>query len=300
MFKQIYEKADKSKVWWLAGTLIAVVITEIVLTVLIPAWRQSFYNLLELKVRDSFAVNLGYFSALMIGLGAAQGLKIWVGQLLSFEFRKAGSKILLKAWVKGPMEASNYSQAQTEGLRNATELYLSIVVEAVISASIVIFLVMSNIHNMPIVVASLIYTAGVSVIAVLFNRPLTKADVHWQEAEGKYREALGDIANGRGDFSSKSKFLVVIETYYKYVSTVMCYRLFSQMKGSLASVVPYILLASPYFTGAITLGTFMAGVSTFELIVINATILTVLYPTLTKARASYAIVNKFFKEIKND
>jgi ABC-type uncharacterized transport system fused permease/ATPase subunit len=77
----------------------------------------------------------------------------------------------------------------------------------------------------------------------------------------------------------------------------MYYTLFSRIKGSLASLIPYILLGGTYFAGTITLGVFMAGVATFELIVINATILVILYPKLTKARASYKIVQTFYKEI---
>jgi hypothetical protein len=41
----------------------------------------------------------------------------------------------------------------------------------------------------------------------------------------------------------------------------------------------------------------MAAVSTFELIVINATILVQLYPESTKVAASWGIVNGFYKEI---
>lgn len=244
-----------------------------------------------------FTQTLIYFMLLMTGLGFVQGLKVWIGQLLSFQFRIATSKLLLKTWTKGKKAVSNYTQAQTEAIRNATELYLEIAVEIFISASIVIMLIVANLHNTPILVAAVIYTVAASILAALFNKPLINADIGAQSSEGLYRESLSDIANGNGDFSSKAKFVALITSYYEYIKVVMYFTLFSRIKGSLASLIPYILLGSAYFSGTITLGIFMAGVATFELIVVNATILVVLYPKLTKARASYKIVQNFYKEI---
>lgn len=297
MLKTIYNRTSKSKVWALGIGLLSILVTEIVLTCLIPAWRESFYNILNLKKQSLFTETLIYFMLLMTGLGFVQGLKVWVGQLLSFQFRIATSKLLLKTWVKGKQVVSNYTQAQTEAIRNATELYLEIAVEVFISASIVIMLIIANLHNTPILVAALIYTVAASALAALFNKPLINADIGAQNSEGLYREAISDIANGNGDFSSKGKFILLMTTYYRYIKVVMYYTLFSRIKGSLASLIPYVLLGSAYFAGSITLGVFMAGVATFELIVINATILVVLYPKLTKARASYKIVQTFYKEI---
>lgn len=299
MIKDIFQKTDSYKFFSYLTALLIIIGLEIVLTCLIPTWRTYFYNILQNKHQALFMTSLVYFAILMIGLGAVQGLKTWIGQLVSFEVRKAATKLLFKTWVKGERKASNYTQAMTEALRNSTELYLEIAVEILISASIVIALIVSNIHNLPILVASIVYTIAASALAALFNRPLVLSDRYTQEAEGRYREAISDIANGREDFTSKEKFAIVIKNYYTYIKTVMYFTLFSRIKSSVASIIPYLLLASPFFTGAISLGDFMAGVTTFELIVINSTILIVLYPKLTKARASYQLSKDFYEEIRS-
>lgn len=300
MIKAVWPKLHKPLFAGLVLSLVAIIVAEIVLTVLIPTWRESFYNILQTKEESSFTTSLVWFFFLMTGLGFAQGLKVWVGQLVSFELRKAGTKTLFKTWVKGKRTAKNYTQAMTESLRNATELYLEVAVEILISAIIVISLIVANLHQHSILVAAFIYTITMSTLAALFNRPLIVSDKEWQSAEGKFREAIGDIANGNEDFSSKQKFLTIVQTYYAYIKIVMFFTLFSRVKSSLASLVPYILLAAPFFQGTLTLGDFMSGVAAFELIVINATIVIILYPKLTKARASYQLSNDFYNQVRKD
>ncbi len=297
MLNEIINRLDKRTLILLSILLIAVVAGEIVLTALIPAWRQYFYDVLQGMHQSLFLESVLYFFLLMAGLGTVQGLKAWIGQLLSFNIRKTISKMLLKKWTKNPVKVDNYTQAQTEALKNATSLYLEIVVEVVISASIVIMLMWMNRHETTILLASIGYTIVASLMAMIFNQSLINSDAACQNAEGNYREAIGDIANGNGDYSSKNKFIELSLAYYKYIKILMYYTLSSRLKSSISSVVPYLLLANQYFSGSITLGVFMNGVATFELIVINATILLVLYPNLTKARASYKIVKDFYTSI---
>jgi len=299
MLRKVWDRLPKVRFGLLALSLLMVVSVEIAATCLIPEWRDTFYQVLQVKDQASFPTAIGLGLVLFLVLGLAQGLKTWVGQLTSFLIRTASSKLLFKTWVKGERQAKNYTQAMTESLRQATELYLEISVEIVISISIVISLLIVNMHNPLILISSLLYTAVASGIATLFNKPMITSNSEWQVAEGSYREALSDIYNDRGDFSSKYKWLSLTEAYYKYIKVTMYFVLFSRLKGSLSSMVPYIILASSFFSGAMTLGEFMGGVATFELIVVNATILMLLYPKLTQARASYRIIKNFYGELND-
>lgn len=300
MIKEAAKRLPKVKTTLLALTLLTIVATEIIMTCLIPEWREYFYNVLQNKDQANFISSIIYFFMLMLGLGAAQGLKTWVGQLLSFEFRYAATKVLFKTWVKGKRVAKNYTQSMTEALRNATELYLEIAVEVFISAAIVISLIAVNIHNTAIIIAAIIYTIVASALAAFFNKPLIHSDMSWQSSEGALRETISDIANGNEDFSYKKKLETLTFHYYLYIRVLMFFTLFSRLKASLASLIPYILLAGTYFAGGMTLGDFMAGVTIFELIVINSTILLALYPKLTKARASYKLSQTFYEEVRGN
>ena len=303
-YKDIRARLDKrALVAWmiLLGIIIA---TEIGLTVVIPMWREYFYNVLQLKNIAEFYPALGWFAALMIGMGTVQGLKSWTGYRISFIVREAITKTLFRNWLASDRTAPNYTQALTESIRNSTELYLEIVVEVVISAAIVVILVLSNLHSVPIITASLIYTLSMSALAAAFNKPLVRTDADAQKAEGAFREAISDIFSGKNDYTYSDKWAEVAKTYYTYIKVQMNFTLFSRVKGSLASLIPYILLSSSFFAGTITLGEFMAGVATFELLVVNATILMALYQKLTRARASKSITKEFAtyvaKERNND
>ena len=281
---------------WSVGLLLIVAL-EITLTVVIPEWRNLFFNVLETKAQDQFISSLVLFGLLMGGLGFVQGVKVWVGQKISFMVREAQTKYMFRKWVHGDRTAPHYTQAMTEAVRNSTEIYLEILVEITISAAIVIALILANLSNPLILATAIGYTVLVSLIAVLFNRPLISKDMQWQRDEGLFRENLTNIANGQNDYSYSSKWNAVASSYAKYIRTLMNYTLFTRMKGSLSALIPYVILSIPYFAGTLTLGGFMAGVATFELIVINATIVMMLYPKLTKARASKTIIKEFSEKI---
>lgn len=300
MIKDAIKKMDTRTLVWLSAFLGTVVIAEIVLTAVIPLWREHFYDVLEKKDQGAFFTSMVLFMGMMLGLGAAQGLKVWAGQLISFEIRKASTKLLFKPWVKGARAAKNYTQAMTEALRNATELYLSISIEVLISAIIVAALVFVNLDNPPLLWIATAYSLLMTATAVVFNKPLVGSDMEWQEEEGQFRETLSYLRTGENCFTFKEKLERVAVAYYRYVRILMYFTLFSRIKSSLSQLVPYILLSYPYFAGTITLGEFMKGVGSFELITINATIILVLYPRLTQARASYNISKKFYDEVREE
>jgi ABC-type uncharacterized transport system fused permease/ATPase subunit len=297
MIKEAIRRIPTRKLVVLSTFLITVVVAEIALTSVIPMWRELFYNILQTKNIGGFNEALILFTLLMLSLGAVQGLKTWSGQLLSYQVRQTATKVMFKPWVKGSRKIKNYTQAMTEALRNSTELYLEVGVEVFISASIVIALIAANIHNTALLLAALAYTIGMSVLALVFNKPLISSDKNWQSEEGEFRETLSYLYSGENCFTFKDKLQQVTLAYYRYIKVAMIFTLFSRVKTNVASLIPYIMLSGAYFTGNMTLGQFMAGVSTFELIVINSTILLILYPKLMKARASHIISSQFYKEV---
>ena len=298
MLREAIKKVKSTRFYLLIGFLAFIVIAEIVFTVLIPLWREHFYDVLERKDSANFNMSLVYFMIMMLGLGFAQGLKVWVGQLISFEVRRTTTKVLFKPWVKGVRTAKNYTQSMTESLRYATELYLEVCVELIISCTIVVALIFLNADQPIILWPAAAYTVSMTVIAVFFNKPMIGSDMAWQKEEGAFKETLAYIHSGIDCFTFKQKLEMIAFSYYRYIRVVMYFALFTRVKGSLATLVPYMLLSTPFFLGEITLGEFMKAVGSFELIVINSTILLVLYPKLTRARASYKISQKFYVEVK--
>lgn len=297
MITKIHKKLNKRSFYSTLSVLLLVIISEIFLTCYIPEWRNGFYTIMKDKHQELFLGAITSFFLLYTGLGIAQGVKVWVGQLVSFQARVAMSKITLKRAVKHESMSSlpAYSQAMTQAIQNSTELYLRVLVEIVISAAIVLGLIVVNLDQPIILSVAFLYTIGASLIAYLFQKPLTVTDKAWQETESHYREAIVTIANGKGDYTAKSKFLKLIGAYYHYIRTQMYFQLMSRLKGAIGSIIPYFLLGAAYFRGDMDFGQFMAGIATFELIVINATIFIIMYPDYVKAKASQLIVKEFMK-----
>lgn len=298
MLKTIYQKLDKRTAGPIAALLLTILFVEIALTCIIPLWKQYFFDVLNTRNESEFPRSLVYFFLLMLSLGSVQGIKTWIAQKLAFQIRIAGNKTLLKTWVYSSRDMKNYTQPITESLHNWTLLSIVIFIEVLISASIIIGLVVANWNSPLIVLGALFYTIVITLVAMVFNKPLINTNAYYQSTEGLYRESISDIANGQGDFTSKEKFRDLAAAYIKYIRNLMYFTLFSKLKMSTATAIPLVLLAPQYFSGTITLGDFMAGVSIFELLVANSTILLAMYPEYTKMRASYNISKQFYGKIR--
>lgn len=298
MWKEILSRLPKGRTYTLSAILLFIVGMEIVLTCAIPMWREYFYNILQTKNKDLFVGAVVLFFVLMTSLGAAQGLKVWIGKKLSFIAREFGTKILFKKWVGKSELLPNYNQPINVALRTSTETMLEIAIEILISGAIVVILIGASLHSPMILLAALIYTIVATVAALLFNRPLIHTNKSWMEAEGELAQAVSAVYHGKGDYSFKEKLIHTTIRYYQYIKVAMYFELFSRVKGSMAAVVPYFLLSGAYFSGAINLGDFMAGVSSFELIVVNSTILLQLYPKLMAAVSSSKIAVEFYHDLK--
>lgn len=295
LLQQVYNKSNKPKLFGMFTLVMALLIIEIVLTTIIPTWKGFFFEALKNKDVSKFNSGILYFALLMISMGVVTGIKQFSSQMLALQIRIPMSKVLLKTWIQHPKPIrTDFSQPQTESIRQATENYIYTIRECFISLFIVIGLIVVNRNHHEVLLCAGLYTLIVTIVATLFNKPMTDYNKIWQNKEGIYREALGDIATGNGDFTAKDKFKAVCKSFYHYTSINMAYSLFGSVKGSLMTLIPYIILSRAYFSGQYSFGEFMSMVSTFELIVINSTIFTIVFPEFTKARASYNIVKDFY------
>lgn len=280
----------------IAVLLLFLLIVEIVLTCYIPTWRSMLFDPIKDKNVDLFYHGVTIFVLGLSALGAVQGLKIYVSSLFAFELRSASSKGLFHRWsVADKPKQTGYIQPQTEAVRTTTEYMVSIIIEVFISLFIVVGLIVSNMNNPIILWGALAYSIIVSLLTVIFNRPMTTRNVAWQEAEGLYTEKLSELAGKRESFPLDN-FVQVGAAYIKYQLMNMYFTLTSTGTGILSNLIPYILLSGAYFSGKMGFGEYMAGIATFDLIVINATILTTKYSSVIKTVASWKIIKEFHSD----
>lgn len=279
-------------------TLVLVLIIEIVATTLIPDGRKAMYDTLETKDINAFVTGIMYFSAILLALGCAQGLKRYFGVKTAFSARRGLCEGMTEEWLKnnfiGKIKTPDGKIA--EDTKICTDLFVTIVLEIFISASICIGMLYVMVDNPILLIGSLIYTALTAAIAYFFKSPMINANNELQSTEQRYRRGLAETDLG------KTKDLVsrldnVMDAVFRLNRIDLWYALMFSLKNRLSMVIPYAIMVPMYFYGDYTLGDVLKGVAEFNLLVINATIVMTLYPQVTKAAASWKRVIKFYRKV---
>lgn len=296
IFKQVWDRLHKGCFLLGIFLLLGLLVLEIIATVLIPEWRKLFYNILESKDVNKFYIGIGYFAMLMGGMTLAQSFKQYVGRRTALQCRTALTKLLQKKWVNAEcmMTVDNPCQRINEDCRIATDLAVKVLIEIIISGAIVVSLVIEAMKDPYIVYAALIYTIVAAVGAMLFRRSLVDHEIRMQKAEADHRFSLSQISLGVGDYTSKNKYAHTVHSIVAYFNRLLGFTIFSASQQQFSIIVPWIILGFPYFQGLITLGEFMGSVATFELIVVNSTILIQLFPDVTRAEGSWRRIKTFY------
>lgn len=298
----VHARVDKTLLYFLALTLVAIVALEIFATQAIPYVREVFYTALDKRDLEGFHTGLLLFVGMYGTFILSQGFKLGVARRAALVVREAMSKVLLKAWVtsKGSLEGiDNPDQRIADDVRIATDTFIKVGLEFFISGVLVIILLIQAMGHPQIAVAAVVYTLVICILAAKFRKPLIKAEINVQHKEADYRLSLVKISLNQGDFTAKQNLAQVVERVKRQLLLLTGFSVFSATQNSFSVFVPWLLLAPGLFAGTLTLGEFMANTALFELIVVNSTIAVTLYPDITKTESAWIRVRKFFDSIDN-
>ena len=299
IIKESYKNSDKKRLHGFVLLLLAVIVVEITATILVPTWREYFFDGVEAKNYDIFYTGLWYFAALMMAFVFSQGLKTYSIQILALEWRTSLNKMLTSKWVSKLPEkakADNPDQRISEDTNIASMLALELVSEVAISVSIIAGLIWNM--DSKLIGLSMLYTAVITIAALFFHRPMVDREKALQRAEADYRFQLAKMVNDGRERELTPKYTKVVEKFSRLIRITLGFNLFSRAKNNLMNIVPLLMLVPMYFSGEIGFGAIMKGVSQFDLLVINATILIILYPRVTKSLASYERIKEFYEELE--
>ena len=280
-------------------TLLAILVIEIVATTLIPDGRKAMYDTLETKDIDAFIIGIAYFSGILLALGMAQGLKRYFGVKTAFNAREGLCEGMTESWIEnkflGKIKTPDGKIA--EDTKICTDLFVTIVLEIVISALICFGMLYVMLDNPMLLGGSIIYTLITAAIAYFFKSPMISANNELQSSEQRYRRGLAETDLGKVRNLS-GRLERVKAAVYRLNRIDLYYALMFSLKNRLSMVIPYAIMVPMYFYGDYTLGDVLKGVAEFNLLVINATIVMTLYPQVTKAAASWKRVTKFYRKVK--
>lgn len=301
LLRKVYDRCDKKHLILYFSALVVLVVAEIFATQAIPHVREVFYGSLETRNTDSFTTGLVMFAALYGTFIISQGLKYGMALRTALLVRIGLSKVLLKAWISTDKDVShidNPDQRIAEDGRIATETFLKVGIEFIISAVLVIVLLIQAIQHPLIAFASVTYTLVVVLAATRFRKPMITRDIDLQHSEADYRRSLVKISLNQGDFTAKENFSRVVCKTYRRIKLLTGFNIFSAGQNNFSVFIPWLILAPGLFAGSITFGEFMAHTALFELIVVNSTIAVALYPDVTKTESAWIRIQTFYNSIK--
>ena len=264
----------KSK--WIILILFLVLVLESVLTGFLPHSRGYLFQLLEAKAGPIWLAIGIYFSNYLF-LDFFQSIKGFVVTKVALVFRTFRTKKISKGHKNGVI---NTPQRIQEDVKLSYVSRITVWCEYFVSGTILVQLLLLNLDEPILVIASLLYALISVLIAMLFNPKLNYAEKSVQEKEATYRRML--IKNpldllGLGPANEAS---------IKAAAIRMNYYLFTKLQLGLIKVLPYIVLVPSLLSGEIDLGTLVKHQVTFALIVVNAAILIQYYTILIQGKAS--------------
>lgn len=266
--------------------LVAILIAESIFTGILPISRGYLFGILDTKVGPIWQAIFLYFMT-YFSINFFQSIRGYFVLKLALWLRSDRTNAIKD---KLNPAISNLPQRLQEDVKLSYHARLRVYCEYFVSGVILVQLVILNLTQPILIVASLSYAALSVLIALLFNKRLSFAEISSQHAEASYRaDLVKDITNFTG-LPIANKVLLKAQ----YLETQ--YLLFTQLQLGLITVLPYILLVPLLFSGAITLGQLMEHQATFGLLVVNAAILIQFYPVLIQGKASEFRV----KEATND
>lgn len=298
MFKEFFNKVHKYPFYMWLLILMLLMIAEIVATVLIPTWREYFFNGIEAKNYHAFYLGLYYFISLMGVFVLTQGFKKYVGYRLALLWRTAITEVLVKKWKdKGNLgsKVDNPDQRINQDAMYASELTMTVSIEIIIAIAVTVGIILS-IHNYLLFILAFAYVILAMFGAYFFKNPMIDTDIAVQNREAHHRFSLAKRAMGH-DTDSHSKYLKMIQAYMVYLKVYLYYSLFNATKSNFSTIIPLLILVPMYFNGSIHFGEIMKGISEFDLLVANSSILLLLYPSIIRALASYRRLKQFWSTL---
>lgn len=271
MFKAFF-CSDEYKVWaWSVLTLLlGITVAQVVLNYYFNEWYGEFYNILEQKNGAAFGACIFKFSwmaGIAILLATAS---MYVSQHFSFRWREALTKDYLPRWAALQKEAYEGSsqRIQEDTMRFARLLESLALGTFKALMTLIAFLPMlwsfSSLVKVPYfdVPGSLVWIALGTSIGGMFiswwvGYRLPTLEYNNQKVEASFRKALvlaEDDKVGMSMPNLLNLFTGVRVNYFALFNAYKWFTVWSNFYFQAAIILPYLVAAPSFFTGAITLG----------------------------------------------
>jgi putative ATP-binding cassette transporter len=284
----------------LLGSLIAIELFTVYITVLLNQWNLRFYNALQDRNWDSFVAELAFFGLLAAAYIVLAVYQLYLNQWLQIRWRRWMTTQYLGAWLERANHyrmqllgdaADNPDQRISEDLALFVDrtLTLSIgLLGATVTLGSFVFILWSLSAQAPLHVfgsdwtfpgylvwAALLYAAFGTWITHLIGYPLVWLNFNQQRFEADFRfnlvrtrENAEQIALLKGEPAEQARlmdrFAAVVRNWLLIMSKQKQLTFFTAGFNQVSIIFPYIVASPAYFAGAFQLGGLMQTASAFN------------------------------------
>lgn len=284
----------------LAALLMLLTVGQVLVQVALNIWTERLYDSLVNQAMDTFLVLIGVLVAIVVCNVAVMTAHLRIRRRLQVGWRKWLTRRISSNWMSAgrhyqvaymPGEHSNPDGRIAEDARitveSALDLAHSLLYSALLLASFInILWILSGPPEISfedvelyipghLVWAALIYAGAGGAIAIWLGRPLVRAVDRRQTAEANFRFGLVRarenslaIALLHGEADERHQFSRlfrdVIEAWNRQTGALAHIFIFTSSWSVLLQVLPVLIAAPRFITGAITLGVLMQIAQAFQ------------------------------------
>ncbi|MBQ9479772.1 MAG: ABC transporter ATP-binding protein/permease [Selenomonadaceae bacterium] len=300
LFRGYWSSEEKWKARGLLGVVIAMNFAMVYLLVQLNDWYNTFYNALQNYEAESFWGLIGQFSAIAFTYIIIAVYAVYLRQLLQIKWRTWMTRRYLDNWMGKQVyyrmqltggAADNPDQRISEDIGSFVNITLKLLIGflkqlTTLAAFGVVLWELSGdytleLGGMTFVIGgymfwfSLIYSGVGTWLAHKVGRKLIGLNFDQQKFEADFRfnmmrvrENSESIAFYRGEPSEMEgfldKFKRVIKNYRELMTKTKHLNFYVNGYSQLAVIVPLIMAAPRYFSGAMQLGGLMQTISAFD------------------------------------
>lgn len=288
---------------WVGCGLLAAVIAaqcgQICLTVYFNQWNAAFFNALQNKDLPEFWKQLLIFSVIAFAFIVVAVYQLYLNQWLQIRWRRWMTHRYVDRWLEGGLHyrmrlggdsADNPDQRISEDIASFVDQTLSLGIGlfsavATLASFCVILWGLSN--EIPLSISGyqfavpgyLVWAAAAFALAAtlgthLIGRQLIRLNFNQQRFGADFRYGLmlvrahsEQIALMRGEDVERAllsnRFANIVDNYYAIMRRQKVLTFFTTSYNQIVVILPYILLAGPFFAGRIQLGTLMQTAGAF-------------------------------------
>ena len=283
----------------LLGTVIAIELGIVAITVLINQWNNRFYNALQDRNWSAFVDELLYFCVLAAIFIVLAVYQIYLNQWLQIRWRRWMTAQYLARWLNAGNHyrmqllgdaADNPDQRIAEDVQMFVERTLTIslgLLSSIVTLGSFVIILWSLSQDAPLrlfeadwsipgylVWAALLYSALGTWLTHLIGRPLIRLNFNQQRYEADFRfnlvrvrENAEQIALMAGEAAERNRllerFAFVVSNWFAIMIRQKRLTTFTAGYNQFSNVFPFVVVGPAYFANAIQLGGLMQTASAF-------------------------------------